>query len=141
MTDTSSSLCRYADRTEYDSDLCPTRLELSLKEDINTLNHWFCINFLPVNSNKTQAMIMGKLDYNYDLRINDFPISIDSNLKILGVTVDKRLTNELHIKEILNKVYAKVEALQRIAGLQPIPKDSKDNNTAPRTREVNEILS
>jgi hypothetical protein len=41
-------------------------------------------------------------------------------VKILGVTLDKRLTFESHIKEMLKKVYSKVAALRGIRRLIPI---------------------
>ena len=48
-------------------------------------------------------MVMGKTDYDYDLKVGDTSIQIATALKILGVTLDKRLTYEHHIKEMLHE--------------------------------------
>ena len=74
-----------------------------------------------MNAGKTQAMVMRKTDYDYDLKVGDTSIQIATALKILGVTLDKRLTYEHHnIKEMLKKVYAKVAALRGIKRVIPV---------------------
>ena len=118
---TRASLRLYADdTTTYDSDQCSASLELSINTDVKVLDHWFRDNYLTVNAGKAQAMVMGKTDYNYDLKVGDTSIQIAMALKILGVTLDKRLTYEHHIKEMLKKVYAKVAALRGIKRLIPV---------------------
>ena len=118
---TSASLRLYADdTTTYESDQCSASLELAISTGVKELDRWFCDNYLTVNAGKTQAMVMGKTDYHYDLKICDTSIQIETALKILGVTLDKRLSHEHHIKEILRKVYAKVAALRGIKRLIPV---------------------
>ena len=118
---TSSSLRLYADDTStYYSHQCPARLELSINTDISTLDLWFHNNFLSVNAGKTHAMVMGKSDFDYDIKVADTFIQMATVVKILGVTQDKRLTFESHIKEMLKKVYSKVAALRGIRRLIPI---------------------
>ena len=65
-------------------------------------------------------MIMGNSKYEYEIRVKDLSISTESNLRILGVTLDKKLTFEPHVKETLKKVFAKVSALRRIRRLVPM---------------------
>ena len=60
------------------------------------------------------------MNYDYDLKVGDTSIQIATALKILEVTLDKRLTYEHHIKEMLKKVYAKVAALRGIKRLIPV---------------------
>ena len=118
---TRASLRLYADdTTTYDSDQCSASLELSINTDVKVLDHWFRDNYLTVNAGKAQAMVMEKTDYDYDLKVGDTSIQIAMALKILGVTLDKRLTYEDHIKEMLKKVYAKVAALRGIKRLIPV---------------------
>ena len=47
------------------------------------LSSWLDYNYLQANGNKTQAMILGKSTYHYDLEFDD--IDIKKQLKILGV--------------------------------------------------------
>ena len=64
-----SSLRIYADdTTQYADDFCPAVLQYTLNQDIQVLSDWFIANFLQLNGPKTQAMILGKSSYNYDLK-------------------------------------------------------------------------
>ena len=121
QTVNNSSLRLYADdTTQYASDLSPAVLQYSLNQDIHTLSGWFNENFLQINGAKTQAMILGKSSYNYDLRIVNNTIKIEDTLKILGVTLDKSLTFKPHVTEMLKKTYAKIAALRRLKRMVPV---------------------
>lgn len=80
-------------------------------------------NYLTINATKTQAMIVGKFNYNYELTVmsNNFLAIVE--LKLLGVTIDNKLTFFSHIKLVLSKIHAKMDALRRI-------KNFIDSNTA-----------
>jgi hypothetical protein len=54
-----------------------------------------------MNPEKTQSMILGKSNYNYEFQID-----------ILGMTFDKKLTFKDHVKEIRAKACAKIGALR-----------------------------
>ncbi|XP_068674499.1 uncharacterized protein [Montipora foliosa] len=65
-----SSLRLYADdTTTYASDLpnSPVVLQHLLNQDMKRLSSWLVLNYLQVNGEKTQAMILGNLSYRYDL--------------------------------------------------------------------------
>ena len=116
-----SSLRIYADdTTQYADDFCPTVLQYTLNQDIQVLSDWFIANFLQLNGPKTQAMILGKSSYNYDLKIENSAIKIKDNLKILGVTLDSSLTFKPHITEMLKKTYGKIAALRRLKRTVPM---------------------
>ena len=70
-------------------------------------------------SAKTQAMVLGKSSYTYNLLVDAKDIVLKDSLKILGVTLDCKLTFKDHIKEIRSKVYAKVGALRRLKRVIP----------------------
>lgn len=53
------------------------------------------------------------------VHIGGCPIEARDSLKILGVTIDKKLTFEEHISTVLKKVYAKIGALRRLKRLVP----------------------
>ena len=63
-----SFLRLYADdATNYTSNDYPARLEFTINNDVSALNQWLNNNFLSINSKKTQAMIMGNSNYEYDI--------------------------------------------------------------------------
>ena len=84
-------------------------LQYTLNQDIQVLSDWFIANFLQLNGLKTQAMILGKSGYNYDLKIENSAIKIKDNLKILGATLDSSLTIKPHITEMLKKLMARLQ--------------------------------
>ena len=59
-------------------------------------------------------MIVGKSNSNYELTLNSNNILTIDELKLLGVTVDNKLTFSSHIKLIHSKIHAKIAALRRI---------------------------
>ena len=59
-TVTVSSLRLYADdTTQYTADYSPVVLQHLLNHDMEKLSSWFASNYLQVNEDKTQAMILG----------------------------------------------------------------------------------
>ena len=66
-------------------------------------------------------MTLGKSQYPYNLYIGDKSIEIEPTLKILGVTLDQKLSFKHHVTIMLKKayMYAKIAALQRIKRLVP----------------------
>lgn len=99
------------DTTSCSSDASLTALQFMVNEDLLTLATWFKQNYLSINNTKTQAMILGSSTYEYEIQINGIKVDVKPTLKILGVTLDKRLSFKEHITEQLKKVYAKTAAL------------------------------
>ena len=60
-------------------------------------------------------MILGSSTYKYEIQINGIKVDVKPTLKILGVTLDKRLTFKEDITEQLKEVYAKTAAFKRIS--------------------------
>ena len=115
-----SSLCLYADdTTTYTSDRDIITLEISLNQDLNILVTWFSQNYLIVNSIKTQGMLLGSHTHVPDFFIGDTKMELANSLKILGVTIDNKLTYCEHISNMLKKVYAKIGVLRRLKRLMP----------------------
>lgn len=83
-------------------------------EDLSLLAKWLNCNNLKVNSTKTQAMVLGSSNYNFDLSLDNSNIEIKDELKFLGVTIDSKLSYTTHIKNILCTIHAKAGALRRI---------------------------
>lgn len=99
------------DTTSCSSDVSLTALQFMVNQDLLTLTTWFKQNYLSINNTKTQAMILSSSTYEYEIQINGIKVDVKPTLKILGVTLDKRLSFKEHITEQLKKVYAKTAAL------------------------------
>jgi len=112
---TNTSLRLYADdTTEYASDASPLVLEYVINCDLNILSSWFRRNYLEINSAKTQAMAIGPKLYHYDFLVDNKSVDTTETLKILGVTLDRKLNLNFmyHVKEQVKKACAKASALQ-----------------------------
>ena len=104
-----SFLRLYADdTTTYATDRDITTLKISLNQDLNILVTWFSQNYLIVNSIKTQGILLGS-----------HKVELANSLKILGVTLDNKLTYCEYISNMLKKVYAKIGVLRRLKRLMP----------------------
>ncbi|KAK2560742.1 putative phospholipid-transporting ATPase IIB [Acropora cervicornis] len=71
-------------------------------------------NYLIINDTKTQAIIVGKSNYNYEFTLKSSNILTVDELKLLRVTINNKLTFSSHIKLVLSKIHAKIAALRRI---------------------------
>ena len=59
----------------------------------SSLSTWFEQNLLSINNTKSQAMIPGSATHKWDLFINGMKVEVKSTLKILGVTLDRKISN------------------------------------------------
>ena len=52
---------------------------------------WFNLNYLTINPDKTQALVLGPIASKYEFasRIDNASVSVSEHLTILGVTLDK----------------------------------------------------
>ena len=90
-------------KTDYAASNSPATLEFYINSDLARLSQWFDDNYLTINATKTQAMIVGKATYNYEFVLKSTNIRIGDELKLLGVTIDNKLTFSQHIKLVFSK--------------------------------------
>ena len=83
------------DTTAYASDTSPVVLELIINSDLQVVCTWLQHNYLQINATKTQAM------------------------KILGVSLDERITFKPYMQEQLKKGCAKAAALRKLCKFIP----------------------
>ena len=101
-TVTISSLRLYADdTTQYMADKSPVVLQYTLNQDMERLSSWLDYSYLQASGNKTEAMILGKSTYHYDLEFDSTSIVIKEHLKILGVCLANKLSFKEHISVML----------------------------------------
>ena len=116
----SSSLKIYADdTTEYASDPSSIALQYIINADLKQLSTWLVINYLNLNIPKTQAIVIGTSSYEFEFKLAANEIAVTDCLKILGVTLDRKLTFKSHIKYQLQKACAKAAALRRLHRFVP----------------------
>ena len=84
------------DTTGYAASNSPATLEFYINSDPVRLARWLEYNYLTINATKTQAMIVGKSNYNYELTLMSKYILTIDELKLLGVTIDNKLTFSSH---------------------------------------------
>ena len=70
----------------------PATLEFYINSDLVRLAQWLEDNYLTINATQTQAMIVGKSNYNYELTVMSNNILAIDELKLPGVTIDNKLT-------------------------------------------------
>ena len=110
-----TSLRLYADdTTAYASDTSPVVLEYIINSDLQVVCTWFRHNYMLINAAKTQAMAIGPVNYRYTFNLQDNNIELSDSLKILGVTLDERVTFKPYIQEPLKKACAKAAALRML---------------------------
>ncbi len=97
----------------YTSDTSAAVLGFVNNDALSSLSKWFKQNYLAINPEKTQALIVGPSKYNYTFLIDDALVFVSAYLKILGVTLDKKLSFKDHISLQLGKVYKMTAALRR----------------------------
>lgn len=86
------------------------------------LSQWLDGKYLTINATKTQVMLFGKSNYNYELTLSSSNVLTIDEIKLLGVTIDKKLSFSSHIKSVLSKVHAKIAALRRIRNFTATPR-------------------
>ena len=92
----------------------------TINKELNAIKEWVIVNHLSINTVKTQALVIGKSTYKYELWLGDTPVEIKDSLKILGVITGSNLTFEERLKSQLNNAYAKTNALRRTRHFIPM---------------------
>ena len=95
--------------------------ELSrLKECLSELHFWFCHNGLALNPDKTDVILLGTtqraktLSPISTISIAGTPVSLSSNIKILGVTLNNTLSFDNHVSYLSRSCYYHIRALHHI---------------------------
>ena len=110
-----SQICNFADDNsiyvcEKDIDIVVEKLN----QDIATSLKWFEDNFMVANPTKFQVIFPGSDNSQLGLVINNKFIASSNCVKLLGVSIDYKLTFATHIEEMCTKVSQKTKGLLRI---------------------------
>ena len=112
----SSKLSNYADdNTLYTFGYNLEEVKEVLLNDLNKVTEWFFENYMVLNAGKCHFMCLGKNTENETFIFKDTIMNNSKVEKILGVTIDNRLTFSSHIRELCNKASQKISAFSRIS--------------------------
>ena len=94
----------------------PNLLEKIVITELGKISTWFKTNKLCLNYTKTWYMITTnkKINYNFNIKIDNHPILEAQEVKYLGVTIDKKLTWKSHLSNVVTKVSRGSYALSRL---------------------------
>ena len=115
-------VCNFADDTTLSA--CSIKMDDLLHElEDNTLSAilWFENNYMKLNQSKCHFLTCGTPEHLW-VKVGDERIWESQSEKLLGITVDKNLSFNLHLKTLCKNVNQKVSALARVVRFLPFHK-------------------
>ena len=113
-------LISYADDTKLHlSHKDPQAVEDGINLDLINTTQWFQQNGMIANPDKYQALVLGNTGYDFDIKCEEKPIPVSSEIQLLGVTLDNKLKFDSHVASITRKVGGQVNALNRLKNVLP----------------------
>ena len=111
-----TKICSYADDTTVFA--CHPTLETILRQletDGTLIAKWFSDNYLKLNDDKCHLMIFGNKCSKATVTIRSPTIMESEHEKLLGITLDKKLSFRKHIEVLCKKANQKLHALARLS--------------------------
>ena len=110
-----SELCNFADdNTLYACDVSFEKVISRLTQDVTRLQDWFKVNSMLANSKKFQVMFLGSGEIPQSINIFGNEIPVQTEVKLLGIILDNKLSFSSHIKDLCNKANNKLSCLFRL---------------------------
>ena len=118
------SFVLFADDTNiFLSDKNLMNLITILNIELNKLSSWFKCNKLSLNINKTNYMLFQtthlNVDLDYDIKIDNIPLDQKESTKFLGITIDKNLSWNQHLRNLSSKIAKGIGVLHKMKYLLP----------------------
>ena len=91
----------------------------NLQDDIDSLNVWCTENGIRANTEKTKVMVFGTPNMLHkgpvpDIELNGELLQVVSTYKYLGITLDTRLSYNVHVSKTIANVTAKLKQFKRM---------------------------
>ena len=102
------------DNTPHTTEETIDILLLNLKKDTSVLTKWFKDNYFCMNADRCHLLICN-YDKDVSLIVESEIIDCSNSVKLLGITIDKKLNFNEHVTKICKKVSAKLHAIARIS--------------------------
>ena len=80
---------------------------------MNVVLNWFTGNGMVANPDKFQTIFLG-IDTSINLVIGSFTVTSSKEVKLLGITLDDKLSFYPHTLKLCSKVSSKIKVLMRI---------------------------
>ena len=110
-----TNICSYADdNSPYACKANTDDVITQLQEDSNKLLQWFSHNSLKANPDKFH-LILNDSDENLSINVGQYVVQNSQNEKLLGVTIDNKLTFNDHVEGLCKKASKKLHALNRVS--------------------------
>ena len=115
-------VCNFADDTTLNAcDLELQNILNELEDNALTAISWFENNYMKLNQSKCHFLTSGSTEHLW-VKVGNEKIWESLSEKLLGLTVDKNLNFNLHLKTLCKKVNQKVSALARVVRILPFDK-------------------
>ena len=88
-----------------------------LKSIADLAIEWYNNNYMKVNADKFQLMILGSNNENVHMNIQNNTICSEPMVKLLGVTIDSRLNFNHHVSELCKKAGKQLNVLRRLSNV------------------------
>ena len=109
-----ASIANYADdNMPYLTNESLEILISNLEIEINTLNNWFKSNYLSSNDDKNKLLVTNS--NLVSAKVGNEMIKSSISVKLLGITLDSKLTFKDHVTKMCKKISNKINALGRVA--------------------------
>ena len=114
---------QYADDTQLMLFISPSDLDSSLtnlQQCLSSLRSWFFHNGLALNSDKTEVICLGtthrrqSLSSLTSIQVADASVTLSNHIKLLGITLDNRLSFDKHVSNVCSISYFHIRALRHI---------------------------
>ena len=109
-----SNINSYADDTQlFLHGLNPITTQTTLQSDLTLVSNWFQANGMATNPGKCLSTWFGTHANDLPFSLNGITIDIANTMQLLGVSVDRDLNFNVHVKETVRKVSRKLQVLKR----------------------------
>ena len=117
-------LCNFVDdNTLYKYRRSLDEAQCEIENHSTMIINWFEINGMKMNPEKCHVIVLGntKIDGDFTVQIGNASITPESEVTLLGITLDNKLAFTIHISKICKGATNKSNALLRIAKHLTVP--------------------
>ena len=86
-----------------------------LGQDANRLTAWFPENYMKLNEDKCHSILFGASKERANIHVGEAQIEESDEEKLLGITLDKKLSFRNHVKTLCKKL---VKSFMRLRAFQ-----------------------
>ena len=96
----------------------PKKIQKQLNIDLKLLYNWLLANKISLNSKKTEMIVFqkpgSKIDWNWNIRLNGYKLSLSDQIKYLGIYLDKYLNGHYHSNLVMQKLARALGMLSKV---------------------------